>query len=53
MFALAEGLATEIAATVETAARANVGAYEQALARTFAPDTVNVLLAALLADEPA
>src|SRR5215471_4319713 len=53
MFALASGLATENATTVEAAARANVAAYEQALARTFAPDAVNVLLAALLADEPA
>ena len=53
MFALAAGLATENATTVETAARANVAAYEQALARTFAQDAVNVLLAALLADEPA
>jgi len=53
MFALAAGLATEDAATVEAAARANVAAYEQALAYTFMPDAVNVLLAALLADEPA
>ena len=53
MFALAAGLATENAATVEAAARANVAAYEQALARTFAPDAVGVLLAALPSDEPA
>ena len=53
MFALAAGLATENASTVEAAARANVAAYEQALARTFAPGAVNVLLAALPADEPA
>ena len=53
MFTLAAGLATENASTVEAAARANVAAYEQALARTFAPDAVNVLLAALPADEAA
>jgi uncharacterized protein (TIGR02444 family) len=53
MFALAAGLATENAPTVEAAARANVAAYEQALARTFAPGAVGVLLAALPADEPA
>ena len=53
MFALAAGLTTENASTVEGAARANVAAYEQALARTFAPDAVSVLLAALPAEEPA
>jgi uncharacterized protein (TIGR02444 family) len=53
MFALAAGLVTENASTVEAAARANVAAYEQALARTFAPDAVNVLLAALPANEAA
>jgi uncharacterized protein (TIGR02444 family) len=53
MFALAAGLATESASTVEAAARANVAAYEQALGRTFAPDAVGVLVGALLADEPA
>jgi len=53
MFALAAGLATENASTVEAAARANVAAYEQALARRFAPDAVGVLLAALPADEAA
>jgi uncharacterized protein (TIGR02444 family) len=53
MFALAPGLATENASTVATAARANVAAYEQALGRTFAPGAVNVLLGALLVDEPA
>jgi uncharacterized protein (TIGR02444 family) len=51
MFALAEGLATENAATTEAAARANIAAYEQVLARTFAPQPVDVLLSALLADE--
>jgi len=53
MFALAAGLATESASTVEAAARANVAAYEQTLARTFVPDAVNILLAALPADEAA
>ena len=53
MFALATGLATENASAVEAAARANVAAYEQALARTFEPGAVNVLLAALPADEAA
>ena len=53
MFALAADLGTENASTVEAAARANVAAYEQALARTFAPDAVNVLLAALPVDETA
>ena len=53
MFALAAGLATENASKVEAAARANVAAYEQVSARTFAPGPVNVLLAALLAGEPA
>jgi uncharacterized protein (TIGR02444 family) len=50
-FALAAGLATEIAPTVEAAARANVAAYEHALARTFMPVSVDVLLSALLAGE--
>jgi uncharacterized protein (TIGR02444 family) len=53
MFALAAGLATESAATVEAAARANVAAYEQALARKLAPEAVGALLSALLTDEPA
>ena len=51
MFALAAGLATENASTVEAAARANVAAYEHALARTFMPVSVDVLLSALLAGE--
>jgi uncharacterized protein (TIGR02444 family) len=53
MFSLAAGLATETAATIEAAARANVAAYEHVTARTFAPAAVDVLLAALVADEPA
>ena len=52
LFALAAALATENAATVEAAARANVAAYEHALARTFAPAAVDVLLAALSAGQP-
>jgi uncharacterized protein (TIGR02444 family) len=47
MFALTAGLVTEDAATVEAAARANIAAYEHALARTFAPQAVGVLLSAL------
>jgi len=47
MFALTAGLVTEDAATVEAAARANIAAYEDALARTFAPQAVGVLLSAL------
>ena len=51
LFALAAGLATENASTVEAAARANVAAYEQALGRTLALRAVNVLVSALLAEE--
>jgi uncharacterized protein (TIGR02444 family) len=47
LFALAAGLATASAATVEAAARANVAAYEHAMARAFTADAVDVLLAAL------
>jgi uncharacterized protein (TIGR02444 family) len=53
MFALAAGLATEDASTIDAAARANVAAYEQAMARRFAPEAVSILLAALPADEAA
>jgi len=53
MFGLAAGLAMENAPTVEAAVRANVVAHEQALARTFAPEAVSVLVSALLTDEPA
>jgi uncharacterized protein (TIGR02444 family) len=53
MFALAADLETENASTIEAAARANVAAYEQALARPLAPDAMGVLVNALLADEPA
>src|SRR5258708_3547299 len=53
LFALAAGLATESAPTVEAAARANVAAYELAMARTFTPDAVETLLAALSAGKPA
>src|SRR6266852_9015364 len=41
LFALAAGLATEGAPTIEAAARANVAAYEQATARTFTPAAVD------------
>jgi uncharacterized protein (TIGR02444 family) len=53
LFALAAGLATESAATVDAAARANVAAYEHAMAHTFTPGAVDVLLAALSAGRPA
>jgi uncharacterized protein (TIGR02444 family) len=53
LFALAAGLATEDGLTVEAAVRANVAAYERALGRTFTPDSLNVLLKALVAEEPA
>jgi uncharacterized protein (TIGR02444 family) len=53
MFALAARLITENAATTEAAARANIAAYEHALARTFTAEAVRVLLRALLADQPA
>jgi uncharacterized protein (TIGR02444 family) len=52
MFALAAGLVTENAATTEAAARANIAAYEHAVARTFAAEAVGVLLRAVLADPP-
>jgi hypothetical protein len=52
MFALADELATEGAPTVEAAAHANVVAYEHALARTFAPAPMDVLIGALLAGQP-
>jgi hypothetical protein len=51
MFALAAGLVTENAATIQTAAHANIAAYEHALARTLAPEAMSVLINALLADE--
>jgi uncharacterized protein (TIGR02444 family) len=47
MFALADGLVTENAPTVEAAARTNVAAYEHAVARAFTPAPVDVLIAAL------
>ena len=53
MFALADGLATESAPTVEAAARANMAAYQQVLAHTFAPAPIDILLAALLSAQPA
>lgn len=51
MFALADGLVTESAPTIEAAARANVAAYEHAVARTFTPAPVDVLIAALSAGQ--
>ncbi len=52
LFGLAAGLTTEDAATVAAAARANVAAYEHAMARSFTPGAVEVLLAALSAGKP-
>jgi uncharacterized protein (TIGR02444 family) len=53
LFALAAGLATEDAPTIEAAAHANVAAYEHAMARAFTPGAVEVLVAALTAGGPA
>ena len=50
LFALAPRLAAE--PSIEAAARANVTAYEQAMARAFTPGAVDVLLAALSAGKP-
>jgi len=47
LFALARGLASEPAATVEAAARGNVAAYEQASGRAFDAARIARLVAAL------
>jgi uncharacterized protein (TIGR02444 family) len=47
LFALADGLATEDAATVEAAAGASVAAYEHVLGRALTPAAVAALLGAL------
>jgi uncharacterized protein (TIGR02444 family) len=47
LFALAAGLLTENAPTVEAAARANVAAYENELGRSFTTTAVTALLDAL------
>jgi uncharacterized protein (TIGR02444 family) len=52
LFALAAGLATQDAPSVEAAGRANVAAYEATMGRTFTPGAVDVLLAALRAGLP-
>lgn len=52
LFALAAGLATGQAPTVEAAARANVAAYENVLERPFTPAAVSALLVALAAGRP-
>jgi uncharacterized protein (TIGR02444 family) len=49
LFALAAGLATETAATIEAAARANVAAYEHVLGRALTPAAVAALLGVLAA----
>jgi uncharacterized protein (TIGR02444 family) len=53
LFALAAGLASEVAPSIDAAARANVAAYEQVMGRDFTPDAVKTLLAALPAGAPA
>jgi uncharacterized protein (TIGR02444 family) len=50
LFALAAGLSTQDAATVEAAARANVAAYEHVLAQAFTPAAVTTLLDGLRAE---
>jgi uncharacterized protein (TIGR02444 family) len=52
LFALAPRLGTAAEPSIEAAARANVTAYEQAMARAFTPGAVDVLLAALSAGKP-
>jgi uncharacterized protein (TIGR02444 family) len=56
LFALAAGLATENAATIEAAAQANVAAYERVQGQAFTPAAIATLLGALhtgrRADEP-
>jgi uncharacterized protein (TIGR02444 family) len=47
LFALADGLATEDAATVEAAARASAAAYEHVLGRALTPAAVGTLVGAL------
>jgi uncharacterized protein (TIGR02444 family) len=47
LFALAGGLATERAATVEAAAQTNVASYEDVLGRTLNPAAVTALLGTL------
>jgi uncharacterized protein (TIGR02444 family) len=47
LFALATGLATGQAPSVEAAGRENVAAYERVLGGTFAPAAIEALLAAL------
>jgi uncharacterized protein (TIGR02444 family) len=47
LFGLAAGLTTESTPTVEAAARANVAAYEHAMARSFTPGAIAILLGAL------
>jgi uncharacterized protein (TIGR02444 family) len=49
LLALAEGLATQDAGTVEAAARTNVAAYQQVLGCALAPAAVDALLGVLTA----
>jgi uncharacterized protein (TIGR02444 family) len=49
LFALADGLATEDAATLEAAARASVAAYEHVLGRALTPAAIATLIEALSA----
>jgi uncharacterized protein (TIGR02444 family) len=48
LFALADGLTTENAATVEAAAHFNVAVYEHVLGRTLNPAAINTLLGAVM-----
>ncbi len=48
MFAMSPNLETEPSESVEAAARANVLAYEQAVARAFTPGAVEILIAAVV-----
>ena len=50
LFATTANLETEPAESVEAAARANVLAYEQAVARAFTPGAVEVVIAAVVAN---
>jgi uncharacterized protein (TIGR02444 family) len=50
MFALVPNLEAEPAESVEAAARANVLAYEQAVARAFTPGAVEIVIAAVVAN---
>ena len=50
MFAMSPNLETEPSESVDAAARANILAYEQAVARAFTPGAVEILIAAVAAN---